>query len=130
MTTKNQDKDKNIFSNFTNLYSLSKTLRFELKPVGKTEEFLKTNQILEKDKTIDNSYNQAKFYFDTLHQRFINAALAPQKVENLPFSSLADFLETQNKKLSVKKKELKETRDKKNESKIKLPQKEINDLEN
>jgi len=34
----------NIFSSFTNLYKLSKTLRFELNSVGKTQELLKENQ--------------------------------------------------------------------------------------
>lgn len=125
MTTKTH----NLFSDFTNLYSLSKTLRFELEPIGKTEEFLKKNKIFEKDQTIDNSYNQAKFYFDTLHQCFIDAALTQHKVGNLSFSLLTDFLEMQSKKLSVKKKELKGARDRKDKSKITLLQKEINDLE-
>jgi len=35
----------NSFSNFTNLYSLSKTLRFELKPIGKTLEYIEKEGI-------------------------------------------------------------------------------------
>lgn len=122
-------KQQSVFDEFTKKYQLSKTLRFELKPVGKTADFLKINKVFEKDKTINNSYNQAKFYFDTLHQNFINAALAPEKAKDLPFSELADFLEEKNKNLSVKKRELKETRDNKNEAKIQTIQKEINDIE-
>ena len=30
-----------IFDDFTNQYSVSKTLRFELKPVGKTKELIR-----------------------------------------------------------------------------------------
>lgn len=37
------------FSSFTNKYSLSKTLRFELKPIGKTAEMLKEHDIFQKD---------------------------------------------------------------------------------
>lgn len=35
--------------NFTNLFSLSKTLRFELKPVGKTLENIEKNGLLAKN---------------------------------------------------------------------------------
>lgn len=81
-----------IFDQFTNKYSLSKTLRFELKPVGKTKELLEQNNIFNKDKTIDASYNQAKPYFDKLHQEFINEALAPEKVNEVDFIGFADFV--------------------------------------
>ena len=36
-------------SGFTNLYQLSKTLRFELKPIGKTLEHIESNGLLEQD---------------------------------------------------------------------------------
>ena len=35
--------------NFTNLYQISKTLRFELKPIGKTLEHILKNGILDND---------------------------------------------------------------------------------
>jgi len=72
---------QSIWSAFTKQYALNKTLRFELKPVGKTEDFLKKNKVFEKDETIDDSYNQAKFYFDKLHQKFINEALSSDNVK-------------------------------------------------
>ncbi|MBU0999953.1 hypothetical protein KKE78_00965 [Patescibacteria group bacterium] len=122
-------RTQNLFSEFTNLYSLSKTLRFELKPVGKTEEFLKKNKVFEKDKTIDNSYNQAKFYFDTLHRRFIESALVLEKTKSLPFDALADFLEAQIKKFAIKRKQLNEARSSKDDVRVKLLQTEINNLE-
>ena len=41
-----------IYKNMNNLYSLSKTLRFELKPIGKTNEFFEKN-ILKEDENRD-----------------------------------------------------------------------------
>lgn len=33
-----------IFNAFTNRYSVSKTLKFELKPQGRTQEYIEQNQ--------------------------------------------------------------------------------------
>ena len=38
-----------MFKDFTNLYPLSKTIRFELKPVGKTLENILTKGLIAKD---------------------------------------------------------------------------------
>lgn len=124
-----QKKQSNPFASFTNHYSLSKTLRFELKPVGKTQEMLKQNKVFEKDETIDDSYNQAKFYFDTLHQQFIDEAMTQENVQNLSFGSLEAFLKKQIKELSITKKQLGEARKNKENSKVELLQKEINSIE-
>ncbi|MFA5133613.1 MAG: type V CRISPR-associated protein Cas12a/Cpf1 [Patescibacteria group bacterium] len=70
------DNKNCIFDSFIGKYELSKTLRFELKPTPATEKLLKQNKVFEKDKTIDDSYNQAKFYFDEMHREFINNSLA------------------------------------------------------
>ncbi len=124
------EKEKSIFDEFTRKYQLSKTLRFELRPVGKTEEFLKKNKVFEKDQTIDDSYNQAKFYFDELHREFINSALKPKNVKNLPFQDFANVLNKQNENISKKKIEINTLRkENKKEPKIEKLQKEINDAE-
>lgn len=125
----NAIKEKSVFDQFTGKYQLSKTLRFELKPVGKTADFLGNNKVFEKDKTIDDSYNQAKFYFDKLHQKFIDSALAEEKVKNLPFIELADFLIEKNAKISVKRKDLNEARKNENSDDVDLLQQEINKIE-
>lgn len=124
-----KEKTKSVFDNFTRKYALSKTLRFELKPVGKTEQFLKDNKIIEKDKTIDDSYNHAKFYFDTLHQRFIDVALDIDKTKSLQFAKFADFLEKNNSCLLTKRKLFKEARTKKDARRVDFLQKEINNIE-
>ncbi len=118
---------QSIFDQFTGKYQLSKTLRFELKPVGKTESFLKKNKVFEKDKTIDDSYNQAKFYFDTLHQKFINSAFTSNKIRFLNFSDLAIFLTEKRQEILSLRKQLNEARKTKN--KTDGFQKKINDLE-
>ncbi|MFH1175306.1 MAG: type V CRISPR-associated protein Cas12a/Cpf1 [bacterium] len=140
-----EKEKKCVFDKFANhQYALSKTLRFELVPVGKmvdyldpktgeikkitqTEKMLFENQVFEKDKTIDDSYNQAKFYFDTLHQKFINSALSPENAKKLNFSQLADFLEKKNKDITNLRKELNAVR---NDKKDTQPtQTKINNLE-
>ncbi len=74
-TQSNETRQKSVFDQFTRKYSLSKTLRFELRPAGKTEEFLKKNKVFEKDKLIDDHYHEIKYYFDTLHREFIYKTL-------------------------------------------------------
>ncbi len=73
---------KGIFDDFTNKYSLSKTLRFELKPVGETlvnmREHLKFDEKLRTfliDQEIENAYFVLKPVFDHLHECFITESL-------------------------------------------------------
>lgn len=61
---------KKDFSQFTNKYSLSKTLRFELKPVGKTLEMLRENNVFKKDEIIQKKYEQTKPFIDRMHREF------------------------------------------------------------
>jgi len=74
-------RTQNLFSEFTNLYSLSKTLRFELKPVSETEELLKKTNLqgktpIQVDQEIDELYHkEMKPLFDKLHEKFISEAL-------------------------------------------------------
>ncbi len=84
---------KKFLDQLTKKYSLSKTLRFELKPVGKTLDFLKQNKVFEKDIIVDTSYNQAKFYFDEFYRNFIKEALSPDNVYSLK-KDLESFAKT------------------------------------
>lgn len=60
------------FSEFTRKYSLSKTLRFELKPAtDKTRQLLEENKVFQKDESIKKKYIQTKPFFDQLHRDFI-----------------------------------------------------------
>lgn len=44
------------YSEFINQYGLSKTLRFRLIPQGKTEDFLKINNVIESDNELAQNY--------------------------------------------------------------------------
>jgi CRISPR-associated protein Cpf1 len=67
---KQRVKMKNL-EDFTNLYSLSKTLRFELIPVGKTLECIEKNGLLHQDEQRAESYKKVKKIIDEYHKAFI-----------------------------------------------------------
>lgn len=66
----------NYNSNFTNVYSLSKTLRFQLRPVGKTMETIGNKRIVESDKQKMFFYKQAKTIIDNIYKQQIGSCLA------------------------------------------------------
>jgi len=68
---------------FTNLYQLSKTLRFELKPVGKTLENIKAKGLLKKDEERAESYQQMKKTIDGFHKHFIELAMSKVNLTHL-----------------------------------------------
>ena len=73
---------------FTGLYPVSKTLRFELIPQGKTRENMEKGSILKTDEELEISYKKMKKTLDEFHKDFIERALSafvPDKVfsENL-----------------------------------------------
>lgn len=81
-----------IFSNCKNLYSLSKTLRFELVPVWETRN--KMNENLEydenlktffKDQNIEDAYQVLKPVFDKIHEEFITKSLENNEVKKIVF---------------------------------------------
>lgn len=73
---------QSIYKDLTNKFSLSKTLRFELRPYGETEKSLDEfkNQyykdLVERDLERAEDYKVAKKLIDKAHQDFINSALA------------------------------------------------------
>lgn len=75
MSNMPKNSKSNLFGDFTNLYELSKTLRFELKPVGNTQKMLEENEVFKKDKIVDENYRKIKYYFDVLHREFAKESL-------------------------------------------------------
>ena len=73
-------------SKFTGLYPLSKTLRFELKPQGKTLENIVNNGLLEQDEHRAESYIVVKKIIDEYHKAFISTAL-----HNFELNTLEDY---------------------------------------
>ena len=83
-----------IYKNLSNLYSLSKTLRFELKPIGKTLEHINQNNVLNDDLNKAETFKKVKKYCDEYHKWYINYILSDNKLLNL--SDLSDFLKLYN----------------------------------
>jgi hypothetical protein len=65
----------NLKQHFTHLYPISKTLRFELKPVGDTQKNIKKDEILENDNNKADSYQKLKPIIDDFHRDFIEKSL-------------------------------------------------------
>lgn len=95
---------------FTNLYSLSKTLRFELQPVGKTaatfkqwlEELKNVELVVDndgnlfaKDKNIKEAYLAIKPIMDRLHEQCIEMSLLSEEAKQIDFS---DYFEAYKNK--------------------------------
>lgn len=66
-----------------NCYSLSKTLRFSLIPVGKTEDNFNKKLLLESDKQRAENYENVKSYIDRFHKEYIKSALANARIEKI-----------------------------------------------
>ncbi len=103
-------QNKSVFDSFTNLYSLSKTLRFELKPVGKTLEHLKKAQEYDpviqtfmKDQEIEDAYQSLKPVLDKIHEDFITQSLVSPQAKSIDFSP---YILAYNKKDATKQTEL------------------------
>lgn len=84
--------------NFTNLYQLSKTLRFELKPIGKTLEHIQEKGLLNKDEQRAESYQKMKKTIDDFHKYFIDLAL-----NHVTLTHLDAYLDLYNQSTETKK---------------------------
>lgn len=71
-----------MFDQFTNLYSLSKTLRFELKPVGETAEYIEDfkskylKEVVQRDEMRAEDYKIIKEIIDDCHREYIEEKLS------------------------------------------------------
>lgn len=63
------------FEDFTKLYPLSKTLRFEARPIGATKDNIIKNGLLDEDKHRAESYVKVKKLIDEYHKAFIDRVL-------------------------------------------------------
>ncbi len=63
------------FANFTNQYSVQKTLRFELIPQGKTQEHIDKKGFIKDDEQRNKDYHSIKKIIDDLHKTFIEKTL-------------------------------------------------------
>ncbi len=75
---------------FIGTYPVSKTLRFELKPIGRTQEWMEKNHVLENDGKRAEHYPRVKELIDSYHKKCINESL--KKVQ-LDWNPLRDVVE-------------------------------------
>lgn len=90
---------------FYNQYSVAKTLRFGLEPIGRTEEFIERAQIIENDERRASEYQKVKEYIDNYHRHFIEEVLNSflLRVESTGNNdSLEDFKDCYNNDISDK----------------------------
>ena len=101
-----------MFNDFTRKYSLSKTLRFELKPVPETKSFLK--KFIESDTQRSKDYQKLKNIIDEFHKDQIQQVLSQQFILDIKkLEKLRDSLEKLKKLQKVEdKKSLKKSVDK------------------
>lgn len=71
---------KNL-KDLSGLYSLSKTLKFELKPIGKTAENIKKRGLIENDQHRYDTYKDVKKIIDNFHKNFLEQVLGKFKIK-------------------------------------------------
>lgn len=71
---------ENKLHQFTGLYPVQKTLRFELKPVPKTLENIQSSGLLETDEHRAESYGKVKKIIDRYHKAYIERVLSSFKL--------------------------------------------------
>ena len=123
--------NKSVFDEFTGKYSLSKTLRFELKPVPRTLEHMRKHleydkklQTFLKDQRIEDAYQVLKPLVDELHEEFITDSLQSETARKIGFSKYVNK-KSELVKLQIKLKKLENQ--KKNNHEI--DNRELKDLE-
>lgn len=66
---------------FTNLYQVHKTLRFDLKPDPRTKEYLEHSDLISRDEHRAESYKTVKKIIDRYHKKFIDEVLSSLKLQ-------------------------------------------------
>jgi CRISPR-associated protein Cpf1 len=101
---------------FKNRYSLSKTLRFELRPINENGEVITDSSeiakiyedVILKDREIDNAYKALKPVMDQIHEKFINESLESGIAKSIDFSNYERLYKEKSKDIDKEEKELRE----------------------
>ncbi len=72
-----------MFSNFTKKYQVNKTIKMQLKPVGKTMQYVQERNVIAKDESLNTAYHAVKTIIDDFHRDFISAALKDVQLQHL-----------------------------------------------
>lgn len=109
-----EKKEFKLFDDFTNLYEVQKTLRFELKPIGNTQKMLDEADVFRKDKIIKEKYQKTKPFIDRLHREFVDVSLRGAFLTDLDLKKYFEALKNwkDNKKDKEAQKSLKNEEEK------------------
>ena len=83
---------KSIFNDFIGLYPVSKTIRMELRPVGKTLENIEKNGLIPEDQDRADKYKLIKPLIDDYHRRFIDEVLGGAELRDLEWEKLGEAI--------------------------------------
>ena len=72
---------------FIGIYPVSKTLRFELRPIGRTQEWIEKNKVLENDERKAKDYPTVKELIDDYHKVCIRESLRDVRLDWLPLKA-------------------------------------------
>lgn len=89
-----------VKEDFINAYPVSKTIRFRLIPIGKTQEHIIQNNILNEDKERAKNYQETKKLIDGYHRSFINDVLNGKAFDWNDLAACLDDVPVDVKKLS------------------------------
>ncbi len=95
------EQKKSIWDECVKLYSLQKTLRFELVPQGKTKEYIEKTGLLQQDEKRAENYKKVKKIIDEYHKKFIEESLSSGLLDEdtlQEFSDLYYALQKEKKK--------------------------------
>lgn len=74
---------EDLYSKLHNLYDVQKTLRFELRPIGKTKENIEKEGLLTEDEYRAKIFKNVKKYCDEYHKLFIERTLNDVNLDGL-----------------------------------------------
>lgn len=72
---------QSVYEDFIGRYQISKTLRFKLNPVGKTQEWIDKNNIVDHDEQKMKDSKRVKEIIDDIHRKFIEDVLTSVKID-------------------------------------------------
>ena len=81
----------------TGLYSLTKTIGVELKPVGKTQELIEAKKLIEQDDQRAEDYKIVKDIIDRYHKDFIDKCLNCVKIKKDDLEKYVSLAENSNR---------------------------------
>ena len=91
-------------SEFTGLYQVAETLKFELRPIGKTEEHIKNSGLLESDFRRAEDYPKVKQILDDQHKQFLQRVLSGITFDWQPLAdALTEFQKDKSTKAELEK---------------------------